>query len=124
MFIPYNPNPMGKYVGDCTIRAIAKATNQDWDTVYMGLVTTGYFLKDVPSSNEVWGRYLTDNGFKRRPIPDTCPDCYTVREFCLDHKYGTYILGTGSHVIACIDGNYYDTGDSGSEVPIIYYERS
>ena len=31
----YNPNPVsGQRVGDCTVRAISKATGQDWETTY------------------------------------------------------------------------------------------
>jgi hypothetical protein len=49
--------------------------------------------------------------------------CYTIKEFCKDHPIGDYLLGTGSHVVAVLDGNYYDTWDSGSEVPIYYFKR-
>mgnify|MGYP007038282472 FL=1 len=62
-------------------------------------------------------------GYTMKPIPDTCPDCYTVREFCKDHPMGTYVLGTGSHVVAVRDGNYFDTWNSGDEVPIIYWRK-
>lgn len=77
----------------------------------------------MPSSNYVWAAYLKELGYKRHIIPDTCPDCYTVRSFIQDHPYGNYILGTGTHVIAVIGDNYYDAWDSGNEVPIIYFER-
>jgi hypothetical protein len=33
-FVSYNPNPAGRYVGDCTIRAICKLTDQDYDPYY------------------------------------------------------------------------------------------
>jgi len=33
------------------------------------------------------------------------------------------ILATGTHVIAVGDGNYYDTWDSGQEVPIYYWRK-
>lgn len=124
MYIPYNPNPAGKYVGDCVIRAIVKATGDSWERIYNDVASKGYALRDMPSSNHVWASYLKDRGFKRYVIPDTCPDCYTVREFCSDHPYGVFILGTGTHVISVVDGNYYDSWDSGDEIPILYFERS
>ena len=74
-------------------------------------------------SNNVWPKLLKREGFKRYILPDTCPDCYTVRRFCLEHQNGQFILATGSHVIAVIDGDYYDTWDSGDEVPIYYFTR-
>lgn len=123
MYIPFNPNPAGKYVGDCVIRAIVKATGQTWEQTFNDIATKGYILKDMPSSNHVWSSYLKDRGFDRYIIPDTCPDCYTVKEFAQDNPFGIFILGTGTHAVAVVDGDYYDSWDSGDEVPIYYFER-
>lgn len=109
--------------GDCVIRAISRATNRDWEYTYLSIVALGFSMHDMPSSNDVWGSYLILNGFKRYIIPDTCPDCYTVRQFCADNPHLTGILATGTHVIAVSDGNYYDTWDSGDEVPIYYWRK-
>ena len=122
-YIYYNPNPMGLSVGDCTIRAISKITNTSWEITYLNLILQGYKMYDMPSANRVWGEYLRENGYIRRIIPDTCPNCYTVRDFCVDHPVGRYILGTGEHVVAVVDGNYYDSWNSGNEIPIYYFER-
>lgn len=121
MFVYYNPNPLGKSVGDCVIRAIAKATGQTWDDAYIKISLQGFKDKNMPSANTVWGNYLKSLGFKRYTIPDSCPDCYTVADFCTEHTIGTYILATGTHVIAVMDGNYYDAWDSGNEVPAYYF---
>ena len=77
-YIPFNPNPRRNSVGDCVIRAISKVTNQDWDTTYLGVALQGYIVKDMPSSNNVWGGYLYSKGFNRYVIPNTCPDCYSI----------------------------------------------
>lgn len=119
----YNPNPNAKSVGDCVVRAISKILNYSWDKTYIELSVQGYLMKDLPDSNQVWDSYLRGCGFTRKVIPNTCPDCYTVRDFCYDHPYGEYILATGSHVVAIKFGSYFDSWDSGSEVPIFYYER-
>ena len=126
MYRYYNPNPTGKQVGDCVIRAVSLVTNQTWDDSYIGISLTGYKLKDMPSSNYVWGSYLSDLGFSRKILPDTCPECYTVKDFCEDHPKGIFLLATGSHVIAVCGGDYYDAWDSGNEIPVYYwqYERS
>ena len=105
------------------IRAISLTTEKDWDDTYLELLVQGFMMKDMPSSNHVWGTYLYENGFERRIIPDTCPDCYTVRRFCEEYPKGTFILATGTHVIAVKDGNYHDTWDSGNEIPIFYWKK-
>lgn len=117
----YNPNPRGDKVGDCVIRAISAATGHDWDTTYTGVVFEGFVLKDMPSSNYVWGEYLRSRGFRRAVIPDTCPACYTVDDFANDHPDGVYVLGTGEHAIACINGEIWDTWDSRGEIPVYHY---
>lgn len=119
----YNPNPKANLVGDCVVRALSLALNQDWDTSYLGVSTQGFESKDMPSSNVIWGNYLKHSGFKRYIIPDECPDCYTVEDFCNDHPYGLYVLATGTHVVTCIDGCWYDTWDSGGETPIYYFTK-
>lgn len=122
-YVYCNPNPVGKIVGDCVIRAIAVATNQSWGNVYINIVEKGISMYDMPSSNNVWGAYLKDLGFVKSIIPDTCPECYSVRDFARDNPHGVFILGTGTHVVTVIDGNYYDTWDSGDETPIYYFKR-
>lgn len=124
MFVFCNPNPEKNLVGDCVIRAISIALNQDWQTTFLGVTVKGFELYDMPSSNNVWGAYLEEKGFERLSILNTCPNCYTIKDFCKDNPKGIYIIGTGSHAVAIIDGNYYDTWDSGDEVPIYFFERN
>lgn len=53
LYIHANPNPIGKYVDDCVIRAIAIATNRTWDDVYAHVCLQGYIMKNMPSVNKV-----------------------------------------------------------------------
>ena len=91
-FIFCNPNPAGKLIGDCVIRAICVAENVSWKETYLDLMAKCFEIYDIPSSNDAWGKYLSDIGYKRHIIPDTCPDCYTVADFAKDYPKGTYIL--------------------------------
>lgn len=122
-YIYKNPNPAKNLVGDCVIRGIAILTEKPWEYVYMEIAIQGYDMYDMPSSNEVWGAYLKSEGFMKRIIPNNCPDCYTIKDFAKDHSHGKYLVATGSHVVAIIDGDYYDTWDSGNEIPIYYFFR-
>lgn len=120
-FIEYNPNPRGINTGDCVIRAICKALDMEWEKVYMDLTVRG--LQDAMwgDTNAVWEKYLKENGFVQQVLPSTCPDCYTIADFAKEHPEGTYIVATGSHVVCVQDGSYYDTWDSGNQVPSYYF---
>lgn len=119
----YNPNPTGRFVGDCTIRAICKLTEQDWDTVYAGTSFQGFLAKDMPSGNATWGSYLKRLGYYRVLIPIDYPDYYSVEDFCMEHPRGRFLLALDQHVVTVVDGLYYDTWDSGREVPIYYWTK-
>lgn len=123
-YVFYNPNPGGKFVGDCVIRAVSKVINHnDWELSYAEIAAEGFKLYDMPSSNYVWGSYLKSKGFVRKNLPDTCPDRYTLQNFCEDYPSGSYIVATGTHVAAVVNGNLYDSWDSRDEVVIYYWEK-
>lgn len=121
MYVRFNPNPDKNIVGDCVIRAICKLQDRRWEDVYVDICLEGLQLYDMPSSNAVWGSYLLKCGYTRRTLPDTCPSCYTIRDFCADHPVGAFLLATGSHVVTVINGDYYDSWDSGDESPAYYW---
>lgn len=123
MYINYNPNPFGTRVGDCTVRAISKALNQDWRTTYIDLCLYGLLDCDMPSANVVWGRYMKDKGFSRHVIEADKDDTYTVNDFAEEHQKGVYLLAISGHVVTVDDGNYYDAWDSGNCIPIYYWRK-
>ena len=133
-YINLNLNPDEADRGDCVIRAITLALNYNWYMVHDELCFLSRKMADMPSSNRVWKEYLRQKGFVEKGIQNTCPDCMTVERFAYHHPKGTYILSTceysranekiivtGTHVVTVIDGNYYDTWDSGADVPLSYF---
>lgn len=116
-------NPSGKIVGDCVVRAVSLATDENWQKTYIALALKGFFMNDMPNSDAVWGSYLMDNGFSRYAIPNTCPECYTISDFAAEHPKGVYVLGTGKHAVTVMNGDIYDAWNSENEVPIFYYSR-
>lgn len=118
MWIKFLNNPTGRTVGDCSVRAVSKALNIGWEDAYIEMCKAGLLMGDMPSSDSVWGAVLRQNGFYKQAIPNRCPDCYTVDDFCEDHPSGTYVLGFGGHVATVVDGDLYDSWDSRKEIPI------
>ena len=122
-WIQYNPNPAGRNVGDCAVRAVAKALGTDWETAYVLITTAGFQMNDMGSSNSVWGAVLRKNGFYRHSLPNKCPDCYTIGEFADEHPNGTFVVGTGNHVVTVKNGAVYDSWDSRNEIPVYYWSE-
>jgi len=112
-----------KKTDDCVIRALTKALGVDWDTASIYAIVQQIRDSDIYVKNYVWGNLLIRNGFTKHHLPDTCPDCYSIKDFCEGHKMGVYVLGTGDHVVTVVDGDYYDSFDSGDMIPIVYYRK-
>ena len=123
MWIEFNPNPVGRRVGDCAVRAVSKALGVSWERAYVMLALNGFLMGDMPSNNTVWGAVLRQNGFSMRTLPESCPECYTAADFCADNPEGVFVLGFGNHVAVVESGNLYDAWDSSNEIPLYVWYR-
>ena len=104
--------------GDCQIRSLAHATGMTyakaWDTLY-----------------QILGEYRTP-GFALPDYLDHCPERLGVEErlsfpakrgqprmtpidFCRRYPRGRYILKLAHHVVAVVDGRYYDKWNCGDK---------
>ena len=121
MWIRCNVNPAKNHTGDCVIRACVVALHKTWVQVSDEIYSLGreHFLS--MSDDHLWGRYLYEQGFTPFLLPENCPNCITIKRFCVMYPRGIYIIGTGSHAVAVIDGNYYDSWDSGDEMPSFFW---
>ena len=119
----YNPNPIRNNTRDCAIRAVAKALDTTWEDAFAKISTMAFAMGETMDNNAVWGAVLRMNGFKRDIIPNTCPDCYTIKDFCIDHPKGVFVLGTGQHAATVVNGVLYDSYDTGDEIPIFFWYR-
>lgn len=120
MYIYYDANPSGSPTGDCVIRAIATITRRPWRDIHWDLAILSNQRCKMMDDNVIWHEYLKNLGFKIYAIQDPC---MRIKDFCNSHPYGEYILGTGRHVVAVIDGDYYDAWDSGNEFPVFYWRK-
>lgn len=120
----YQPNPAGKSVGDCTVRALSKALGQTWEETYVGLALEGFIRGDLPNADSVWGPYLARHGFRRHLIPDAGLGVYSVADFSQGNPQGAFILSMpGQHVVCVKDGDWFDSWDSGGECPVYYWKK-
>ena len=80
-------------------------------------------MGDMPNSDIVWGSVLRGEGFVREVLSNTCPDCYTVKEFCKDHPEGIFVIKSENHVATVVNGNLFDSWNSEMKVPIYYWMK-
>lgn len=123
MYIEYNPNPCGRRVGDCAVRAISKALDMTWESAFVMLALNGLQMCDMPSSDSVIGATLRQNGFARNALSNSCPDCYDAEEFCREFPKGIYVVFFGGHTACIKDGNLYDAWDSSREIIQYYWSK-
>ena len=122
----YNANTQNKNTGDCVARSISLALGMDYDEVKRGLKKVGHEM-GLPGWNYFRGftRYIREQvGYDiswRKPV-EVFNKSMTVEEFSEELDTGTYLIlcgkveGSQSHMVACIDGNYYDSWDSSNRI--------
>jgi len=121
MFIKENLNPKKLKVGDCVVRAIAKAENKAWLEVYDALVHIGRKVFAMPNNKEVYTEYL--NHYEKVTVfhmVGSKKKRYTVKE--IGEWSGTYIVSVANHLTVVVDGNYYDTWDCGKKCAYIIWK--
>lgn len=87
------------------------------------LALNGFLMGNVISADEVWGSLLRQHGYTRHMIENTCPDCYSVEDFCKDHPSGIYVVKSENHVATVVDGILYDSWPSQSKTAIYYWTK-
>ena len=98
MFVYYQPNPQNKKTDDCVIRALTKALDCDWDTASIYAIIQQIRDSDLFVKNYVWGNLLLRNGYTKHSLPNTCPDCYTIKDFATlpyIHSIHSKFMGAG-----------------------------
>lgn len=122
-WVMWNENPYKRSVGDCAVRAVSAALDVDWNSAYSMIAAKGFQMKDMPSSNAVFGAVLRDNGFSRHAVPNSCPECFTVGDFADANPRGVFVVGTGGHVVTIRDGAVMDSWDSRQEIPQFFWMK-
>ena len=110
--------------GDCVIRALTKVLNKKWQEVFDELVPIARKMQCMPNGDPCFEKYLENNGFEYHGISNKKGTKRpTVDSFTKGHKNGTYFLRVAHHVVASVDGFYYDTWDCGYKSLYGYWEK-
>lgn len=112
----HNENPHNRITGDCTYRAIARATGIPYNKVVKDgaelHIKTGFPVDDSKGMEKMMELY----GWVKHPQPRKANgNKYTGREFCeqIASKKLRYLARIGGHhVIAIVDGKVNDIWDS------------
>lgn len=123
MYVFYEPNPVRTGGIDCTVRALSKALDVSWERAYVLLALNGFLMGNMPCADEIWGSVLRQHGFVRKLVQDSCPDCYSVEEFCKDNPKGIYVVKSENHVATVVDGDLFDSWPSQDKTVIYYWTK-
>lgn len=113
-----------KNADDCAIRAMMKLTNRDWITCYDELCNLGRKKKRMPNEWKIIEIWLKNHGYIKRSFGKLHKGQrrMTVNEFSKKFDNGYFLLNLRGHVVACINGFYYDSWDCGYCKVLTYYE--
>lgn len=124
----YQPNKkdVKNKVGDCQVRALTKVFDCSWLEA---------FDMTIPICREAQtytifggGAIVAKENLKQLGLEYTGISNKkgthrpTVKSFAKDHEAGKFILVVANHVVACVDGKYYDTWDCGDYSLYGFYE--
>lgn len=107
MYQFYNANPLGRFVNDCTVRAISLASGETWDNTYRRLSHFACLRGIMPDDVKYIDEYLEDHFDKIYSYKEN--NRITVNDFVQDHPRGTYLITMRGHITCVIDGVIYDT---------------
>ena len=107
----FNPNPMGKEVGDCVIRALCSVTDKSWYEIYDILSELGRKIACPFNSIEIseFDYHKELFGMIRHKVTrEKGKRALFVEKFCKEHPTGKYILRLANHIRGVKDGKYYE----------------
>ncbi len=115
-FTYYQPNTkdLKDEFGDCVIRALTKVTGKTWEQVFDDLVPIAREMQCMPNGKPCYKEYLKRIGYTYVGVSNKAGTKRpTVSSFSVGHKKGAFIARVAHHIVAIVDGRFYDTWDSG-----------
>ena len=121
-WIKYQPNPKKRSTGDCSIRAYTKAEGLTWDDAYDIAMKYGKKYAGLPDDSIIVDKILTEE-FNYNSFSLKRNQRMTINEFAASHTVGTYVVKTRGHLVAIVNGFYYDSYNSGDKKVTVYYTK-
>lgn len=108
MYKYYNANKLGKFVNDCSIRAISLAEGTSWDYTYDKMSELAQREGTMMDDSLFIKKYL-DERYKRGPIiPQTVQ---TVGEIAGEYPDKVLLIGMDGHITCSVYGIIFDSFD-------------
>ena len=127
-FVYYQPNEkdLKDEFGDCQVRALSKVLDCTWLEAFdmtIPICREEQTYTIFGGSMSVKKSSLARLGFEYTGVSNKKGTKRpTVKSFAKLHETGRYILKVANHVVACVNGKYYDTWDSGDCCLYGFYE--
>lgn len=117
-YINTNPHPDGKNVGDCVVRAVTIATEEDYLETRRHLNRIKKELNESSYKNRKFiHKYAKLNNWEKISFPVVKGEPrMRAGEFASKYPEGTYILNMTGHVAAVSDGFLRDSWDSSNKM--------
>ena len=122
----YQPNAkdLKDYYGDCVIRALTKVMNKSWMEVFNEMLPICSEFQALHNNKVVYETYLKNNRFTYTGISNKKGTKRpTVESFTKEHKTGMHFVILANHVVAVVDGQYFDTWDCGEKSLYGYWSK-
>lgn len=130
-YVFYNPNPKQRYHKDgtpmkwkqcdCTVRALCKVENSNWESVYKLLVGIGLKNYMMPNDPDLLSIAFTEMGYIRHTFKNT--ERIPLKKFATKFKSGSFLAMMPGHIVAVVNGKYYDVFDTGDSYITSYWEK-
>lgn len=115
MYYYFQPNSKdhNNEIGDCVIRAICKVSGKSWKEIFDALCTIARTRQSLPNYSDVFSQYLESFGYKHKIVKKKLTVKYAS---LLSKSNKRLVMRCEGHLVAAVDGDYYDTWDSGKKI--------
>jgi len=123
-WVEFNPNPgHNAKANDCTIRAYCAAEKISWEEAYDIASQTGKDNAYMPNDKPNVAKIITEKfGYEECKL-EKDERKMTVNEFAIKYNIGTYLVMVARHLVAVVDGQYFDSWDCGDKKVSKYFAK-